>query len=551
MLRLLRPSLFVLCAVALGTPTVTATPLTPGSPIAVPQQETKALPTLEVAGHDFHRRLLANGLHAVAVQDEGDQVSIFMVVATGKRMETAATTGLAHLTEHALYAGTPTTPANEHDRYIKALDGESNAYTRDDVTVYYDHLIPARNLEEVLRMEADRLVNLDLKPAPVLHERERLRVEERDSFQDADARAEALEAAVFQVHPYRFGVLDEKHHTQGPKLSVEQIGAFYRQWYHPRNTAVIVVGPGDPEANLDRIEQAFGNLAAGPEPLAVPQEPPFTTSRAVAMDSDLPRQRIVSVWLGPALGERDRVGLTLLARLLGQQKAADGSPVDASMGERVDADLFQLAATGPGAAATLEKMEQRAREELFSAEDVAKARALTLKELADAPLRARPYFALAATFAIQEALGHATDLAQEDETLSSFTATELRELARKWLDPARKVTVTFHASSEEIAALPDDPGELEAAADAAAEAGDLNRAIAAYSKLLDMGPDRMHIVIYLYSRADVHKQQGDFQAGIDDCEAALKVVDYPAVRALLEELQGLEAERKAGAGGED
>jgi len=49
---------------------------------------------------------LGNGLRAIAVRDEGEGVSVFMVIAAGNRQETETTTGLAHLTEHAMYTGT-------------------------------------------------------------------------------------------------------------------------------------------------------------------------------------------------------------------------------------------------------------------------------------------------------------------------------------------------------------------------------------------------------------------------------------------------------------
>ena len=110
----------------------------------MPQQPAAAadLPKIRIGAHEFHRRKLANGLRAVAVRDTGEKVSVFMVIGAGKRQETPATTGLAHLTEHALFTGTPTTPLGKHDAKIRALKGESNAYTRDDFTAYYAHKIP-------------------------------------------------------------------------------------------------------------------------------------------------------------------------------------------------------------------------------------------------------------------------------------------------------------------------------------------------------------------------------------------------------------------------
>ncbi|MCH2112970.1 MAG: insulinase family protein, partial [Planctomycetes bacterium] len=71
--------------------------------------ESAPLSDLIIGEHVFERRELANGLRAVAVQEEGDTTTVFMAVAVGTRNETAETTGLAHLTEHAMFAGTPIT----------------------------------------------------------------------------------------------------------------------------------------------------------------------------------------------------------------------------------------------------------------------------------------------------------------------------------------------------------------------------------------------------------------------------------------------------------
>ena len=113
--------------------------------------------TVSVGEHVFHRRQLDNGLRAVAVRDEGENVSVFVVVGVGKRQETSETTGLAHLTEHAMYTGTERTGPGEHDRRVKEMGGKSNAFTREDYTLFYDHCVPLQHLDEVLAMEADRL----------------------------------------------------------------------------------------------------------------------------------------------------------------------------------------------------------------------------------------------------------------------------------------------------------------------------------------------------------------------------------------------------------
>ena len=91
-------------------------------PAAGPTELAQAagdLPAVSLGGYVFERRRLGNGLHAVAARDEGEGVSVFVVIAGGMIQETPKTTGLAHLTEHAMYTGTAKNGPGDHDRRIR------------------------------------------------------------------------------------------------------------------------------------------------------------------------------------------------------------------------------------------------------------------------------------------------------------------------------------------------------------------------------------------------------------------------------------------------
>lgn len=535
-LRLLLP----LAAVALG--------LVPAAPSgAVAAGGAGELPPIAVGDHLFHRRLLANGLVALAVEDRDPDaageatVSVFMVVAAGKRQESPATAGLAHLVEHALYTGTAATPAGEHDRRILALGGESNAFTREDYTLFYDHGLPPGALAEALAMEADRLRGLTFDEAAVLHERDRLTREEAETFTPAAARDELLDAVVFRAHPYGAGLLDAAGHTRAPELGVREIRRFYDLYYHPDRTAVVVAGAVEPGAALDAVAAAFGALPRGPEPPPLPGEPEPAPRGSMAVTSELARERVVHAWVGPEMGHPDRPALALLARLLSRRTLSDGSPVEAAMGDRLDRDLFRLAGSGPAAAAELTALEAEIRAEPPAAAEVDEIEALVADDYLSLPLRGRPYFSLAGEMGVYAALGHPNLPADWQPAVEAVTPQALTAAARRYLTPDDRFTLVFRASGEPPAPLPDDPKALQQAAEEAAAAGDLERAAEAYTRLLAGGPDRMWTVIYLASRGQVRMQQKDYAAAVADFEEALGVVDYPAVRSLLEEARRLGA----------
>jgi zinc protease len=500
-----------------------------------------SLPSIRVGEHVFERRLLGNGLRAVAARDADEGVSVFVIVAAGKRHETPSTTGLAHLTEHAMYTGTAKTGPGEHDRLIEQMGGRSNAFTREDYTLFYDHEIPLERLDEVLAMEADRLRHLSFEEQAVLLERERLRIEEEKTWQPSQVLSELLEAAVFQRHPYGAGIIDEQGHTLAPGLDPRQIREFYDRHYHPRSVAVVVAGAIEPSRALDAIEHAFGALPAGPPPPPLPEEPEVREPRSVSIPSELPRDRLEWVWLVPAMGHPDRPALDLLARLLSRRTTTEGAPVLASMGTRVDKDLFRLAATGPSASADLEAVLVSLHAGEIEAAEVEEVKGLLAKAFRARPLRGRPYFALAASFGICEVLGHAEEMASYESAVSRLTADEILRVARQYLSPQRRVSVRFVGTGVELAPLPEDRTELQRAAVEATQAGDLERAIAAYNKLLAGDQSKMGEVIALADRGKLRMQQRDYDAAILDFERALEITDYPDLRNLLDEARALQA----------
>jgi len=499
------------------------------------------LPAVSLGGYVFERRRLGNDLHAVAARDEGEGASVFVVVAAGKRQETPETTGLAHLTEHAMYTGTDRTGPGEHDRRIREMGGKSNAFTREDYTLFYDHEIPAEELDRVLAMEADRLRNLSFDPKAVYQERERLREEETKTWQPSRRLDERLEAAVFRRHPYAAGLMDEEGHTLASVLGIWDIREFYDRTYHPRSVAVVVAGNVEPARALDAIQKAFGPLPPGPPREPPPEEPEIVEPRSLSLPSGLRRDRVEWVWLVPAMGHGDRPALDVAARLLSRRTTESGAPFFVSMGDRVDKDLFRIAVVGPNAERDLDGVLRGLLEGRIDASEFEEVKRLTAAAHEGQPLRARPYFALAATFGVYEVLGHIDVLVHYRSDVERLTLGEVLRVARARLDPQRRVEVRFVGTGAEFEPLPEEPGELHRAADEARQAGDLDRAVEAYTKLLSLHVNEMTQVIALASRGKVRMQQRDYRAAIVDFERALELIDYPDLHDLLDEAQALEA----------
>jgi predicted Zn-dependent peptidase len=511
------------------------------APQQASETTTTVLKPIVIGANTFERRLLPNGLHAVAVKDDRSDMSIFIAVAAGTRQETEEITGLAHLTEHALFTGTPTTGTDVHEKTVDGWGGESNAFTRDDYTMYYDHAFPVEHMDLVLSMEADRLSNLSFEEKPVLHERYRLKVEEKHSYRTADGRSEQLENAFFEQHPYRHGLRSEEGHTKGPELSVEQIKGFYNTHYQADRFAVVVVGPMEPTVALDAIEKAFGGLEGNAGVATVPAEMPTTKMRVKKIPSQLPRDRFVSCWLSPALGHKDHAAMAVLSAMLGREQLPSGEVLTVGMGGRVDSDIFQVGwsgseeVTGEVALLLMSYRDGSVFEDKGKAAILAEVKGLMVASHVNAPLRARPYFSLAGTLAWYEVFGLGEALEGWGQAVEAVTQADLQRVASTWLELKRNTLIIFEGTGEAVAALPSDVDGLYEAASQASETGDYDRAIQAFTLMLATKPNRMNTVIYYYERGSLHLEMNDFDSAIGDFEAALLVVDYPAVRDALEE----------------
>src|SRR3982074_2514667 len=108
----------------------------------------------------FRERTLANGLRVLSVVDKSSPtVAINVWYHVGSKDDPEQRSGFAHLFEHIMFKSTKNMKAEMMDRLTEDVGGKNNAFTEDDVTVYYE-VIPSNYLETLLWAEADRLAGL-------------------------------------------------------------------------------------------------------------------------------------------------------------------------------------------------------------------------------------------------------------------------------------------------------------------------------------------------------------------------------------------------------
>ncbi len=254
-------------------------------------------------------RTLANGLRVIAVPTGfPNLVSLQIPVQTGSRNEVeAGKSGFAHFFEHMMFRGTERYPAAAYEEIITRAGARQNAYTTDDYTNY--HITFAReDLETVLALEADRFMNLAYSEEGFKTESRAVLGEYNKSSANPMMKLfEAQREAAFDVHPY-------KHTTMGFLRDIEEMpnqyeyaGTFFRRWYRPEFTTIIVAGDVEPGEVFDLVERYWSGWQTGGHAVEIPAEPPPHGPVQVHVPWDTPTLPLLSVaFHGPAFSETDK-----------------------------------------------------------------------------------------------------------------------------------------------------------------------------------------------------------------------------------------------------
>ena len=225
---------------------------------------------------------LKNGLEVVVISDHRAPLVTHMVwYKVGAADEPPGKSGIAHFLEHLMFKGTSEVPAGEFSTLVARYGGRENAFTTQDYTGYFQ-TVAVDQLEMVMRLEADRMVNLTLTDEQVATERDVI-LEERRARTDNVPEAlwgEQMSAALFLAHPYGVPVIGWEHEIR--TLDRDDALAFYRAHYAPNNAILVVAGDITANAVRGLSEATYGAIAA--RPIAArgrPQEPPHRAARRV------------------------------------------------------------------------------------------------------------------------------------------------------------------------------------------------------------------------------------------------------------------------------
>ncbi len=261
---------------------------------------------------------LSNGLRLILSEDHSTPiVHVQLVYHVGSKNEKPGRTGFAHLFEHLMFKGSKNVQPEQHTSMIASVGGQSNAYTTDDETVFWETL-PAQYLPLALWLEADRMATLRVDKDTFTNERDVVKEERRMRVdnQPYGRLNEIIYDQAFAVHPYKHATIGSMQDLEA--ASVEDVRDFYRTFYVPSNATLALVGDFDPTQALQLVSQYLGRVpkAEREVPRDIPQEPPQTKEKRVTLQEPWPLPAVVVAYHITRDGNPDSYPLHIAAKVL-------------------------------------------------------------------------------------------------------------------------------------------------------------------------------------------------------------------------------------------
>jgi zinc protease len=408
----------------------------------------------------YEKLVLDNGFTAYLVQGGAPgQISHVNMVRTGSRDEVEpGRSGFAHFFEHMMFRGTERYP--NYDAVTSALGAARNAFTSNDMTVYYLTLA-SEYLEQVIDLEADRFQNLRYgedvfrtEAGAILGEYQQGRLTP-GRFLD-----EAVRAAAFDRHTYGHTTIGLEPDIRAMPEMYDYSLDFYRRHYRPENVVLVLAGDFDVEQAKRLIRQHYAGWEPGYIPPDIPVEPRQTAPRDSVLVYPGRTLPVVSInYKAPAWSATDTIAVALevlgqaafgtnselYRRLVLQERRAQS--LSASFGLSRDPALVRLSAmVADPADVDAVRAEVLAEVERFRREPVDRRTLDAVKSNMKYGFLMELEEAQGIAFSlIQFVINTGTVEAVEEyfRTLDAVTPEHMREAARRYLVPEGRTTITM------------------------------------------------------------------------------------------------------------
>jgi zinc protease len=263
---------------------------------------------------------LSNGLILVVHEDHSTPVvTVNTLRRVGSADEKPGRTGFAHLYEHLMFMGSEHAPYPQFDRLLEAAGANNNGYTTEDRTVYFEWG-PSSSLPLMIWLEADRTgwVLSTMDSAKVGLQRDVVKNERRQRIENEPygLADETILAMLYpKGHPYRWPVIGSMADLSA--ASLEDVKEFFRRYYAPDNTTIVVAGDVKADSVRRLVRGYFEQIPRGPS-ITRPIVPAFALTRDTTriLEDRVQLPRLYYNWHTVKRGHPDDAPLQILAYIL-------------------------------------------------------------------------------------------------------------------------------------------------------------------------------------------------------------------------------------------
>jgi len=293
--------------------------------LAAPAAPAPAPAPSPFAGLEVIEERLPNGLTLIMSPDRRlPTVAVEVRYLVGSAHEREGRSGFAHLFEHLMFQGSRSFD-REYFEPFAPLGADINGTTNTDRTNYYEQ-VPAEALELALWMESDRMEGLldALTQEKLDNQRDVVKNERRQRYENTPYGMawRLLFEEMFPVgHPYQHTTIGS--HEDLSAATLDDVRAFFRQYYAPSNALLTLVGDFEPDEARALVARYFGRMPAGelaPTPRAA--QPTAKPARLITVEDKVKLPRVYLAWHSPALYAPGDAALDLLATLLSDGKTS-------------------------------------------------------------------------------------------------------------------------------------------------------------------------------------------------------------------------------------
>jgi zinc protease len=412
---------------------------------------------------EFERYELANGLKVLLHHDPSTpMVVVNTLFDVGARDEDESKTGFAHLFEHLMFGGSVNIP--DFDGPLQRAGGESNAFTSNDVTNYYNTL-PKENIETALWLESDRMLSLAFTEKSLEVQRSVVIEEFKQRYLNQPYGNTWLELRplAYTKHPYKWATIGKEiRHIE--EATMEDVRAFFNKHYQPSNAILCIAGNFEGKETKALIDKYYSDIPGQAKALRkLPKEPLQKEFRQKDIYAQVPANSFHFAFKMCDRNHEDFYTTDVISDILGRDKSALlylelkkklqlVSEVSAYVMGSHDEGLFVISGK-LGEGITFESLEKALfilingffKAEIHDYEMTKNLNKIrTSKEFQDQGLLSR-----AMNLSINELLGDANDINKEMDQYKRITKEEIKRVAKQVLRKDNCSLLRIHNQNKE------------------------------------------------------------------------------------------------------